>query len=87
MQLTPEIEQIVITKVQTGRYSSPAEVIREALRLLEERDHLQTLHRQELQQKITKGLESLRSGKSIDGEAVFDRIEAELDELERRDRL
>lgn len=87
MQLTPEIEQIVNAKVQTGRYSSAAEVVQEALRLLEERDQLQALHREELRRKIAQGLESLRLGKSVDGEAVFDRIEAEFDELERRESL
>jgi len=87
MQLTPEIEQLVQAKVRTGRYGSPAEVLQEALRLLEERDQLRAMHREELQQSIAQGLESLRVGKSVDGEAVFDRIEAELDELERRNTL
>jgi hypothetical protein len=36
-----------------------------------------------LQEKITQGLNSLRRGAAVDGESVFDRIDAELDELER----
>ena len=85
--LTPEIEEIVNAKVQTGQYSSATEVVQEALRLLEERDRLQALRSDELRQKIADGLESLRLGNSVDGEDVFDCIEAEFDELERRESL
>lgn len=36
--LTPELEQLVQSKVQTGCYHSANDVMREALRLLEKRD-------------------------------------------------
>lgn len=36
--LTPDLEQLVDEKVATGQYGSAIEVIREALRLLKERD-------------------------------------------------
>ncbi len=35
--------------------------------------------------QITAGLKSLRAGKGEDGEAVFDRLDAEIDEDERRE--
>ena len=38
VSLTAELEKFVNTKVQTGRYNSASEVVREALRLLEEHD-------------------------------------------------
>ena len=38
VSLTPELEQFVSTKVESGRYNSASEVVREALRLLEEQD-------------------------------------------------
>jgi len=85
--LTPEVEEIVNAKVQAGQYSSATEVVQEALRLLEERDRLQALHSDELRQKIAEGLESLRLGNNVDGEDVFNCIEAEFDELERRESL
>ncbi|MGB3589568.1 MAG: type II toxin-antitoxin system ParD family antitoxin [Tunicatimonas sp.] len=34
----PDLEQFVQDKVSTGRYRSSSEVVREALRLLEEKD-------------------------------------------------
>ena len=38
VSLTPELEQLVSDKVQTGMYQTASEVVREALRLLKERD-------------------------------------------------
>ena len=38
ISLTPELEQLVSEKVQTGMYQTASEVIREGLRLLRERD-------------------------------------------------
>ena len=40
VSLTKELEQLVNEKVKSGRYLSASEVVREALRLLEERDRL-----------------------------------------------
>jgi len=75
VSLTPELEQLVQSKVQTGRYNSASEVVREALRLMEERDQVKA----EVRKKITEGMEELRQGKGIDGEAFFAQMEAELD--------
>jgi putative addiction module CopG family antidote len=43
VSLTPELEQYVHSKVKSGRYLSASEVVREALRLLEERDRLREI--------------------------------------------
>ena len=43
VHLTPELEQLVQNKIQTGRYNSASEVVREALRLLEQKDELRTI--------------------------------------------
>jgi antitoxin ParD1/3/4 len=84
VSLTPELENLIRRKVQTGRYGSASEVIREALRLLDERDQLTELHKDEIRKKIAAGMASLRAGKGADGEAVFDRIDAELNAAARR---
>ena len=42
VSLTPELEQLVYEKVKSGRYLSALEVVREALRLLEERDKIRS---------------------------------------------
>jgi antitoxin ParD1/3/4 len=76
VHLTPELEQMVQRKVKTGRYNSASEVVREALRLMEERDQVKA----EIRQKIAAGMEELRQGKGIDGETFLAQMEAELDE-------
>jgi antitoxin ParD1/3/4 len=83
VSLTPALEKLVQQKMETGRYGSASEVIREALRLLEERDQMQALHKDEIREKISAGMASLRAGRSTDGEAFFDRLEAELNAAER----
>jgi antitoxin ParD1/3/4 len=50
---------------------------------MEDRHPLPSLSKREIAEMIAVGLESLRTGKGADGEAVFDRIERELDSFER----
>jgi antitoxin ParD1/3/4 len=86
VHLTPELEQLIQKKVESGRYNSASEVMREALRLMEQRDEFVALRKEETRRKISEGLESLRRGEAMDGEAVFDRIEAELDAVDQNGR-
>ncbi|MBM3745645.1 MAG: type II toxin-antitoxin system ParD family antitoxin [Acidobacteria bacterium] len=69
--LTPELEKLVSEKVRSGMYSSASEVVREALRLLEEQDEVKRLRREELRRKIDAGYEQLVRGEGIPGEQVF----------------
>lgn len=59
VSLTPELEAMIQAKVATGMYNNASEVIREALRLLNENDHLKDLKRQLLQRELSVGLSSL----------------------------
>ncbi len=47
VRLTDELERLVQNKVQSGRCNSASEVVREALRLLEGRDELRALRKEE----------------------------------------
>ena len=58
ISLTPQLEELVKKKVDSGLYVSASEVMREALRLLDERDRLQAMRLEELRGEIQKGLES-----------------------------
>ena len=71
VSLTKELEKLVNDKVNSGRYLSASEVVREALRLLEERDRIGELRLEELRKDIKKGLDS---GEPVDGEVVFERL-------------
>jgi antitoxin ParD1/3/4 len=85
VSLTPELEQLVHLKVKTGRYTSASEVVREALRMMEARDQMQALQKDEVRRKIAAGMASLRAGEGEDGDAFLSRMDAELAELERRE--
>ena len=61
VNLTPQLEELVRSKVDSGLYSSASEVVREALRLMGERDQLQQVKLQALRQDIQHGLASGRS--------------------------
>ena len=74
ISLTPELERLVAEKVQTGRYASASEVIREGLRLLEEQDQLRQRRLAEVRQKIDRGLEQLDRGQGIPGHEARARL-------------
>jgi antitoxin ParD1/3/4 len=61
INLTPQLEQLVREKVSSGRYTSASEVIREALRLMEEQDRLRAMKMEQLRREIREGLESGRA--------------------------
>jgi antitoxin ParD1/3/4 len=79
VSLTKELEQLVAARVKTGRYLSASEVIREALRLLEERDQLHQLRLAELRRDVKKGLDQLDRGLGgpLDATALKQRLRAE----------
>jgi len=66
VSLTPELEKFVSAKVESGRYNSASEVIREALRLLEEHDRVRTIQLAEFNQELGRRLDSLDQGQRID---------------------
>jgi antitoxin ParD1/3/4 len=58
VNLTPQLEVMVRAKVSSGLYTSASEVVREALRLLEEQDRLRQIKLDELRREVRKGLDS-----------------------------
>lgn len=62
VSLTPQIEALVRQQVETGRYTNASDVVRAALRLLEERDR----RLQWLRAEIAIGDEQIARGELID---------------------
>lgn len=71
VSLTPELEKFVQEKVKSGRYLSASEVVREALRLLQEQDQIRQLRLEKLRKELMMGIEQLDRGEGVDGEKVF----------------
>jgi len=58
VNLTPQLEELVRSKVASGLYTSASEVVREALRLLEEQDRTREAKLEQLRGEIRRGLDS-----------------------------
>lgn len=74
VSLTSELEELVHERVRSGRYTSASEVVREALRLLADRDELRELRMQQVRAKVAEGLDAIEAGDVHPGEGVFDDI-------------
>lgn len=74
VSLTPELEQFVQSRVASGRYQTASEVIREGLRLLEEREEARETALRELRGKLRRAVEQADRGEFLDGEVVFEEL-------------
>jgi antitoxin ParD1/3/4 len=77
VSLTPELERLVNEKVESGLYQTASEVVREALRLLKERDQA----RERLRADVQAGFDQLARGEGrlydkASGRQVTDRIKS-----------
>jgi len=66
VSLTPELEKFVSAKVGSGRYNSASEVVREALRLLEEHDSARAAHLAGFNEELGRRLASVNRGETVD---------------------
>ena len=65
VSLTAELEKFVSAKVDSGRYNSASEVVREALRLLEEHDQARAAQLAGFDQELGRRLETLDRGQHV----------------------
>lgn len=72
VSLTPQLESYVKQKVAAGMYNSVSEVMREALRLLEERDTLKEMKLAALRRDLQEGIDELDRGEGtpLDMDAI-----------------
>ena len=84
VSLTPELEKFVTTKVGSGRYNSASEVVREALRLLEENDQARTAQLKEFNRELGHRLASLDRGKTVDPAVTRARLQSKSQERRKR---
>ena len=74
ISLTPELEELVQKKVESGRYSSASEVVRAALRLLEQDDELRETRLAARRSQVREGIEQAERGELLDGEEAVARV-------------
>lgn len=78
ISLNPALEKMIQEKVSSGFYNSASEVIREALRLLFEREAVQKQRIEELSRDIDSGIDDLNAGRIVDGKTAMARLKAGL---------
>jgi antitoxin ParD1/3/4 len=76
ISLTSRLERFVKEKVQIGLYNNASEVIREALRLLEQMDQLNALKLQVLRETIQVGINEADCG-AFSHRSVNDIVESQ----------
>ena len=76
--VVPHFERFIKQQIESGRYSSASEVIRDALRLLEEREELRENRIEALRQQVQDGKER---GPGVPADKVFDRLDAKYRKL------
>jgi len=74
------LETYVTNLVSSGRYNSKSEVLREGVRLLQERE----MRLVALDQAIERGLDDIRAGRTIPAEDVFNRLETKYMAMSKR---
>ena len=65
VSLTPELEKLVNERVRSGMYSSASEVIREALRLLNQQEGVRQRKLEELRKEIQIGIDQIERGEGV----------------------
>jgi antitoxin ParD1/3/4 len=74
----PHFESFIKKKIESGRYSSASEVVREALRLFEEFEEVRAIKIKNLRKQLREGRES---GPGKPAANVLDRLEAKYSSL------
>ncbi|MBV8780291.1 MAG: type II toxin-antitoxin system ParD family antitoxin [Phycisphaerae bacterium] len=79
VSLTAELEKFVASSVESGRYQTASEVVREALRLLQvqqrDRDAAHTVLKKKLKNASTQAMR----GELLDGDEFIDRLLSQLE--------
>jgi antitoxin ParD1/3/4 len=62
VSLSRQLQGFIEKKVRTGRYQTASEVVREGLRLIEDRDTQRALQLRRLREEIQVGLDQIEKG-------------------------
>ena len=80
ISITPELDAFLQSRVDSGRYQTTSEVVREALRLLERQERARDEAFHQLKAKLEIGTAQAERGELIDGVQVFDELREMIEE-------
>lgn len=78
VKLDDRVLRFARAQVQSGEYANVEDVVKAALRLLEEQASEDAAKLAELDRQIQEGLDDIEAGRTRPAEEVFDEIEARL---------
>ena len=79
-ELGETLEKVVADLVENGRYNSKSEVLREGVRLVQERE----ARFRELDAKIQAGLDDIEAGRVTPAEEVFTELRELIEQIARK---
>lgn len=71
ISLTPELGAFLQSRVKSGRYQTTSEVVREALRLLQNQEKEREQDLKQLKSKLQRSVAQSERGELLDGDDVF----------------
>ena len=83
ISLTPELDGFLQSRVASGRYQTASEVVREALRLLQNQERERDEAFQQLKAKLEMGAAQAERGDLLDPEIVFEELREMIEERRR----
>ena len=83
ISITPELDVFLQSRVQSGRFQTTSEVVREALRLLERHERERDEAFRQVKAKLQRGADAAERGELLDGDEVFDELREMIEERRR----
>ena len=80
ISITPELDSFLQSRVASGRYQTTGEVVRDALRLLEQQETEEDEGFRRLKAKLQTGADEAKNGDLPDGGVVFEELRTLIEE-------
>ena len=74
ISLTPELDAFLQSRVKSGRYQTTSEVVREALRLLQNQENEREDGLKQLKAKLQRGAAEAERGELLEADEVFEEL-------------
>ena len=85
LAVTPDVEKIIESELQTGRFQNVEEFLKVAVQhYIIARDLGETYTRDEIEETIARGLAQIEHGETLDGDEAFAQLRARSAERRRK---